>query len=80
MVRTALSQVHPVHTAARPSLEPTSATSGFQGHYYFIPVCSTDTALTMFYGLCGEFCLFFFKFTFDGSNQTRSSGVNLTSD
>ena len=28
----------------------------------------------------GNFAFFFFKFTFDGSNQTRSSGVNLTSD
>lgn len=59
VVRTALSQVHPVLSAVRPSLELTSATISFQGHYYFIPVCSTDTALTMFYGLCEEFCLFF---------------------
>lgn len=46
MVRTALSQVQRVHITLRSFLEP-AVTSGFQGHYYFIPVCSIDTAVLM---------------------------------
>lgn len=58
VVRTALSQVHRDHIALRSLLELTSATSGFQGHYYFIPVCSIDTAVMMFYGPCVKLGLF----------------------
>lgn len=58
VVRTALSQVHQVPIALISLLEPTSATSGFQGHYYFMPVCSIDTAVMMFYGPCEKSCLF----------------------
>lgn len=54
VVRTALSQVHQVPIA----LEPASAISGFQGHYYFIPVCSIDTTVMMFYCPCEKFVLF----------------------
>lgn len=52
VVQTALSQVHHVPIALR-----TLATSGFQGHYYFIPVCGTDTVV-LFYGQCEKVGLF----------------------
>lgn len=59
VVRTALSQVHQFPIALKSSVAPTTATSGFQGHYYFIAECSTDTAVMLFYGPCGNVCLFF---------------------
>lgn len=46
VVRTALSQVHHNSIPLRSSLQPQSATSGFHGHYYFIPMFSVVMAVT----------------------------------
>lgn len=62
VVRTALSQVHQVSVRLSPFLELTWATSGFQGHYYFIPwpVCSINAKCIMFYGSYAKLLAFFF--------------------
>lgn len=49
VVRAALSQVHHVSVLPGSFLELKSASSGFHGHYYFIPMHSVDMAVTTIY-------------------------------
>lgn len=76
-MRTALSQVHQVAIALRSFLEPAAGTGDSQGRYYFIPVCSIDTAVIRFYGTWVKFVLFIVCPRYDDFDQTLSSEDNL---